>query len=212
MTFWGNDYHILFKPNTIFEIIPISQMSYIEKLNALTRLIILITLIGFLFTFSIKYLIGGILSLMCIYFFNYKEGFTGFKDVKEVPLEKFVKDVYYPTMETNPMGNVMLTDYGDNPTRKSAAPSFNPQIIDDINSKTKNNINDINQVQDNELFSGLGNSVEFEDSMQRFYTTSSTTIPNDQNAFGNYLYGDMPSCKEGDPIQCLKDNYRFINP
>ena len=211
MTFWGNDYHILFKPESIFEIIPISQMTYIEKLNALSRLIILLSIIGFLFTFSFNYLIVGAISLVGIYFYyKYnKEGFTGFK---EMPLDKFVKDVYYPTKESNPLGNILLTDYGDNPDRKSAAPSFNPEIVDDINAKVKNNTNEMNHVDNNELFSGLGNSVEFEDSMQRFYSTSSTTIPNDQGAFGNYLYGDMPSCKDGDPIQCAKDNYRYINP
>ena len=208
MVFWGNDYHVLFKPDLIFEIIPITQMSYEEKLNALSRLIILLTILGFLFTFSVKYLFGGIFSLICIYFF-YKynrEGFTGFK---EIPLEKFTKDTYYPTKETNPLGNVLLTDYNDDPMRESAAPSFNPQIVDDINTKIKNKTKEMNGF-DNELFSGLGNSVEFEDSMQRFYATASTTIPNDQGAYGNYLYGDMPSCKEGDPIQCMKDNYRYI--
>lgn len=211
MTFWGNDYHILFKPESIFEVIPISQMSYVEKLNALSRLIILLSIIGFLFTFSFNYLIVGIITLVGIYFYyKYnKEGFTGFK---ETPLDKFVKDVYHPTKETNPLGNILLTDYGDNPHRKSAAPSFNPEIVDDINAKVKNNTNEMNGVDSNELFSGLGNSVEFEDSMQRFYSTSSTTIPNDQGAFGNYLYGDMSSCKDGDPIQCAKDNYRYINP
>ena len=69
MVFWGNDYHVLFKPDLIFEIIPITQMSYEEKLNALSRLIILLTILGFLFTFSVKYLFGGIFSLICIYFF-----------------------------------------------------------------------------------------------------------------------------------------------
>jgi hypothetical protein len=210
MVFWGNDYHVLFQPEVIFEIIPISKMSYVEKINALSRLIILLSVLGFFFTFSVKYLFGGIFSLICIYFFyKHKEGFTGFK---EIPLEKFVKDVYYPTKETNPLGNVLLTDYLDDPERKSAAPSFNPEIVDDINTKIKNKTKEMNGFDNNELFSGLGNSVEFEDSMQRFYATSSTTIPNDQGAFGTYLYGDMPSCKEGDPIQCMKDNYRYINP
>ena len=30
-----------------------------------------------------------------------------------------------------------------------------------------------------------------------------------QGAFAEYLYGDMPSCKDGDGIQCIKDNYRY---
>jgi hypothetical protein len=109
------------------------------------------------------------------------------------------------------MGNVLLTEYLNNPTRKPAAPSFNPEVVVDINKKTKNITKELNNFKTNEVFSGLGNSVEFEESMQRFYTTASTTIPNDQGAFGDYLYGDMPSCKEGDPLQCLKNNYRYIS-
>lgn len=213
MSFWGNNPSILFQPNIIFEIIPISKMTYDEKLNALSRLILLLTFIGFLFTFSLKYLFVGAISMACIYFFyKYnkvtKEGFELFKE----PLKKFVKDVYYPTQENNPLGNILLTEYNDNPGRKEASPSFNPIVVDDINKKTQKMTKTMNGFEDNELFSGLGNSVEFEDSMQRFYTTSSTTIPNNQGAFGDYLYGDMPSCKDGDGIQCIKDNYRYINP
>jgi hypothetical protein len=208
--FWGNNFNVLIQPGIMFEIIPISQMSYIEKINALSRLIILLSIFGFLLTFSIKYLIIGIITLACIYFF-YKYNKEGFEVYKEIPLKQFVKEKYYPTNETNPLGNILLTEYSDNPKRKSASPSFNPQVVDDINKKTKNMTKEMNDLDD-ELFSGLGNSVEFEDSMQRFYATSSTTIPNDQGAFGTYLYGDMPSCKDGDGMQCLKDNYRFINP
>jgi hypothetical protein len=207
--FWGNDVQVLFQKDEIYEIIPIPQMSYIQKLNALSRLIILISFIFFIFTFSIKYLIAGIFSLACIYFFykfNKIEKIEGF----QTTLENFIDENYYPTKESNPMGNVLLTEYLNNPTRKSAAPSFNPEVVVNINEKTKKMTKETNGFKTNEVFSGLGNNIEFEESMQQFYTTASTTIPNDQGAFGDYLYGDMSSCKE-DPIQCVKNNYRYIS-
>ena len=203
--FWGNDYHVLLQD--LYEIIPIPQMSYIQKLNALSRLIILLSLIFFIFTFSIKYLIAGIFSLACIYFF-YK--FNKIEGFQSIALEEFIDETYYPTKKTNPMGNILMNEYLTEPNRKSAPPSFNPEVVVDINEKTKKMTKELNGFKTNEVFSGLGNSVEFEESMQRFYTTPSTTIPNDQDAFGDYLYGDMSSCKE-DPIQCTKNNYRYIS-
>ena len=32
-----------------------------------------------------------------------------------------------------------------------------------------------------------------------FYSTANTRVANDQGAFGQYLYGDMPSSKESGP-------------
>ena len=57
----------------------------------------------------------------------------------------------------------------------------------------------------------LGDSINFEQSMQRFYTTANSRVANDQTAFAKFCYGDMPSCKEGDGLQCVKDNHRWIN-
>lgn len=204
--FWGDDFHVLFQKD-VYEIIPIRQMSYIQKLNALSRLIILLSVVMFIFTFSFTYLLAGIFSLVCIYFF-YKSNKT--EAFQSITLEK-IEEEYYPIKESNPMGNILMTQYLSDPNRKPAAPSFNPEVIVDINEKTKKMTKETNGFKSNELFSGLGNSMDFEDSMQRFYTTASTTIPNDQGAFGDYLYGNMPSCKEGDPIQCFKNNYSYIS-
>lgn len=211
-TFWGSDYHVLFQKQNVFEIIPIPQMPYTEKLNALSRLIILLSLIGFLLSFSFRYLIAGIISLACIYVFQ-KVNKEGFSLMPQADTIMEMTKNYYPTKENNPLGNVLLTDYIDNPQRKSASPSFNPEVVDVINSKSKEITKDLNVgLNIKPLYSGLGNNIEFEDLMQQFYTTPATTIPNDQGAFSNFLYGNMPSCKEGDVVQCVKDNYRYTTP
>jgi hypothetical protein len=140
---------------------------------------------------------------------NYKT--ETFDDPIDIPMDTFLTEEYYPTKENNPLGNVLLTDYKDNPDRKPAAPSFNPVVIDDINTKSKEITKDLYPgLNTKPLYSGLGNNMEFDDLMMQFYSTPSTTIPNDQGSFADYLYGDMPSCKAGDSIQCVKDNYRYI--
>ena len=62
-----------------------------------------------------------------------------------------------------------------------------------------------------ELFLDLGDKIEFDGSMRNFYATANTTIPNDQRGFAEFCFGDMPSCKEGDGLQCTKDNPRYTN-
>ena len=111
--------------------------------------------------------------------------------------------------------NISLTDINDNPEKKEAAPSFNPEIEKSINEKTKEFV--VSQFNDQcniekKLFSDLGDNFIFDQSMRNFYTTPNTKIPNDQTSFAEYCYGDMISCKENNPVACLKDNPRYTTP
>ena len=99
--------------------------------------------------------------------------------------------------------NVLLPEINDNPKRPCAAPSFNRNIEKKINEKTGN------VGPDPRLFLDLGDSISFEQSMRNFYSTPNTKVCNDQTAFAKFLYGEMPSCKEGNEFQCMKDNQRY---
>ena len=57
----------------------------------------------------------------------------------------------------------------------------------------------------------LGDSFMFDKSMRAFHAMPNTRIPNDQGAFANFCYGNMPSCKEGDKDMCEKNNFRYTN-
>ena len=60
------------------------------------------------------------------------------------------------------------------------------------------------------LFASLGDSFEFEvGAMNRFYSTPSTTIPNDQAGFADFCYGNMTSCKDGDDLACARNAPRI---
>jgi len=131
-----------------------------------------------------------------------------------ITLETVLKSNYYDSDRTNPLGNVLLTDIGDEPDRKSAPPAFNPDVYDDINSSAKKAIQRLNPDIKNinkQLFGDLWQNYEFENSAMRpFYSTANTKVTQDQGAFAQYLYGNMPSCKEGDGFACVKDNPRHI--
>ena len=118
------------------------------------------------------------------------------------------KDQFTNPTKTNPVMNVLLPQISDEPKRKPAAPAYNPAVEKEINKSTIDFVdknlggNDV----DKKLFASLGDSFNFEvGAMNRFYATPSTTVPNDQGGFAEFCYGNMTSCKEGNPITCSRD-------
>jgi hypothetical protein len=203
ISFWINQPTILLKKKYILDILPNKNMVFNEKLNAITRLIVLLSMIGYIITSnSMLLLLAGIsiLTIIGFYYFktnknmnlliNKKENFENFENLtkKEIIESKLV----VPT-DKNPLMNVMLTDIKDNKNRNSAAPSTNPNIHEDITEKTINitkktfNDNDI----DKKLFKDLGDSMNLDMSMRQFYTMPNTRVSNDQKSFSEFCYKDM---------------------
>jgi len=235
-TFWLNNPTILFKSEYIKELYPINGMTSEQKLNAITRLIILLTILGYLVTQRVKIVITGVVTLgviVILYYTNRNsqlkndlkktKNIEGFGNIENLNSEKMdcynvLKKSYTNPTPQNPVMNVLLTEIHDNPERLEGAPGFNKVVENSINDNTKKFIesqfgensgpgSDI----DNKLFKDLGDSFEFEQSMRNFYVTPNTKIPNDQASFAEFCYGDMISCKEGDPLACTRNNPRYNN-
>ena len=213
--FWLKDPMSLLNKNYITNVIPSQDLSYDAKLNAITRLIIIICLLGYLLTRNIRIIISAIISIIgIIIMYNINKGKQNQKKIIGKALkEGFNSDILYnlskssmttPTKE-NPLMNVMLPEIQDNPKRNMAAPSFAPKVEKEINESVKKNL-------DPKLFQDLGDNIEFDSSMRSFYATANTQIPNDQKAFAEFCYGGMKSCKEGDGLACHTKNYRHITP
>ncbi len=64
--FWANEPTILFNKNYILELWPTSDMCYERKLNAITRIILLITILGFIFTNSYRIIFTGLITITVI--------------------------------------------------------------------------------------------------------------------------------------------------
>tara|TARA_B100001175_G_C19479428_1_gene626235 strand:+ start:163 stop:867 length:705 start_codon:yes stop_codon:yes gene_type:complete len=214
LVLWYEDPNILLK--NINEIFPLGNMEFNRKINALTRLIIILTFLAYLFGQSIKYLISGILSLVFVYFYSLycnKENFELYKDyIEENDLEN--PDVFQPPTSTNPFSNVLISDIKYNPDKKAALPAYEQENEYDINNKVKDSIQEMNPDLPNikdKLFKDLGEEMAFEQSMRQFYSNPSTTIPNDQTAFANFCYGNMTSCKEGNSFACGKYAQNYDN-
>ena len=67
ISFWTNEPTILFNKEYIFELWPTTDMCYEQKLNAITRLVILITILGYILTMSQRILLVGSVTLVIIF-------------------------------------------------------------------------------------------------------------------------------------------------
>lgn len=211
--FWAENPNILLN---VSELYPSESMTYPQKLNAVSRDIILLSLLGFYFTRNMRLLVIGSLTLAAIWYLYYYKNRDGFeeRDVVKILEKKLPNDLFAPPISHNPFQNVLLTDYEHAADKKPAPPSYNQQINEKILSQTKQMILEENPEQPyitDKLFAGLDDDLAFEQSMRQFYSMPSTTIPNDQATFAEFCYGSMVSCKEGNSFACARNITNHVN-
>jgi hypothetical protein len=219
--FWFENPNIIFNSKYITEFYPIESMTTNQKLNAITRTVLIAIIIMFLFTKKLRVLLIGIITIVSIYLYHNsltkKEGFHFDTPALEVlnDYDAVVSPKTFDTPEaSNPFSNVMIPDYDYNPQKKPAPPSFNQNVNKEILEKAKQMVVEQNPGQPNiadKLFTDLGEQFVFEQSLQPFYTTASSTIPNDQGGFADFCYGSMVSCKEGNSFACARNLHRHMN-
>ena len=239
--FWGDNPNILLK--TPSELFPVENMSYNQSLNAITRLVVLITILLFFVFRKWTLIFISLVTLASIWALHqYHMGHFEKKGNKKVSFkddnddsngdsskEGFISKYKNPTKElmgepnpdifqkpssTNPFSNTLMTDYDYNPHKKPAPPSFNVNTNDDILNQAKQTVIDCNPGQPDiadKLFRDLGEQLVFEQSMRPFYSTASTTIPNDQTSFAEFCHGSMISCKECNQFACARNLSRHTN-
>lgn len=192
--FWFHDLTILFRKDKLMQIWPYESMTFHEKLNATTRFVMVISVLGFMCLNNYLILLFGIvLILLILFIFNY------------------YKKTYYEAMENmdgsiidsdkhsrmNPLYNVMVTDYQDNANKPEASKHYDISKEKLINDNVKNFILENNK--DNQdignIFKDVVNNLDFEKSMRQFHMNPSTTIPNNQDDFLKYCYSDLYSEK-----------------
>jgi hypothetical protein len=211
-------------------------MNYEQKLNAITRLIIIITILGYILTSSIRILVAGIVTIIVIFVMYkmrkqkltseiMKEGFkmsgsqASFDNTKTISnpetLQSALKSEFKMGNKKNPFSNVLLTDIMDDPDKNAAPPSFNPEVDVDITKNIKKAVQFMNPEIKNtnkQLYGELWENFELDQSNRAFFSTANTRVVNDQGAFSKFLYGNMPSAKGNSPednLQREKDNYRY---
>ena len=213
--FWLDDPTVLFKRENITNMWPKSDMTSNEKLNAMTRLVIVLTILGYLLSQTIKIIVTGFVTLIAIIILRYAQK-RQVDQPNVVNKEGFINPSLYPMKPdafmapepSNPAMNVLLTQINDEPNRKPAAPAYNSSVEKKMNEATQafiaSNFDMSKNEIDDKLFRDLGDSYNFDQSMRTWYATPNTQIPNDQHSFAEYCYGNMISCKEGNPLACSR--------
>lgn len=206
--FWTDNPNILLTDP--FCLFPSQKLSLEGQLNAISRSIIIISFLGYLYSRKLQILVVAITLLFSIYiFYNHKRG-----DNLDPLLESFIspgteicnrnnkrKVSFQPPSATNPLGNVMLNDLEESSVRVKlpAVSAANHDNSVRINMATQDAIQQLNPTHDgisNKLFASLGDQFSFEGSMRSFYAMPCTTIPNDRKGFADFCFGRENSGKD----------------
>ena len=229
--FWSVDPNILFQHEYMLEFFPVETMTYEQKLNAISRAVIVLGLLGFIFTRSIRILIVAVITLAAIYMLHSfqdnkkkqsekkeQENMEGFANQADDVLKQFNytknPEVFDEPTSENPFSNVLIPDYEYNPDKKPAPPAFNANVNDTILNQAKKLVSELNPGQpdiSDKLFKDLGEQYVFEQSLRQFNSNPATPIPNDQKGFAEFCYGSMVSSRDGNPFALARNLPRYNN-
>ena len=189
--FWIDNYKILFYKERLADFFPTINMTLIEKLNAIFRLSIYLSIVLYLLTSNYLYLFIMIIvgAFTCFIYYNQKDNielyFNSIPNSNNNLIQEIVheKTDISPTTE-NPFMNINLIT--DNKEKNAAPASWNDQTVkEDIEDKFGYN-----------LYRDVGDLYGKSNSQRQYYTVPSTTIPNNQTSFAKWCYGVGPTCKE----------------
>ena len=180
-----NDSNIFWtdKPDVLldnFLIIPTKNMSYTKIMNLLTKFSIVMLLVYLIVFPKSNFFVLPLIAIVIIVIVYDKN--------KKTIIEGMTKPKSREPTSNNPLMNVSPVDERNVPQAREYTDAINGQINDYINDNKPVN----------------------EKYLDRFYyTMPSSTIPNDQDAFLNFVYPRQPTCKENS-MNCLKyEDVRF---
>lgn len=189
--FWLEDFKVLYKDDQFLKFFPSKNMSTNEQLNALTRFSVYLFFIFILFADDIEWSLIPVLILVIGVFLSRVDKFESFYNIDKKKVNDKNKVCIKPS-KNNPFMNVTLSDYLDDPDRPEACDVTRDDIQNEITDNFRNN-----------LYKNTDDIFNNKSSERQFYTMPSTTIPNKQKEFAEWLYGENDNCKTNSN-KCLK--------
>lgn len=230
--FWSDDPNVLLNPNYFLEFFPVESMTYEQKLNAITRSILVLSILGFIFTKNTRLVVIAIITIIAVFFLysfqknkdkttrqsKMSDSAEGFANPADEILKKYNytknPEVFDEPTSENPFSNILIPDYEYNPDKKPAPPAFNEKVNNNILEQAKKLVSELNPGQpdiSDKLFKDLGEQYVFEQSLRQFNSNPATTIPNDQKGFAEFCYGSMVSSHDGNPFALARNLPRYNN-
>ena len=179
------------RSDKVTEFWPTSQQTTAERVNATARFVIYATCILYLIRRDIRIFILGATVLSVLYVMEKSKMIKGKKEKKET----YVPECQLPTVD-NPMANVLMSDFDGRPDRPSACRY--DTVRDEVNDMLSGRIPYGPQKSRSPMPDAQRNAFS-----RQFVSGPVTTIPGDQTAFAEWLYGEKgaPICKS-DPTLC----------
>lgn len=179
------------RSDKVTEFWPTSQQTTAERVNATARFVIYATCILYLIRRDIRIFILGATVLSVLYVMEKSKMIKGKKEKKET----YVPECQLPTVD-NPMANVLMSDYDGRPDRPSACRY--DTVRDEVNDMLSGRIPYGPQKSRSPMPDAQRNAFS-----RQFVSGPVTSIPGDQTAFAEWLYGEKgaPICKS-DPTLC----------
>ena len=230
--FWYDDPNVLLQTAEIF---PTASMSLSRQMNAVTRLVILVS--GMYYWYLPRITVPGIglatvAGIAALYYHcvrklevnpyvQTKESFDTLlsvdanvdADAKTNTTDKVDLSVYQEPTPVNPFGNVLLTDIVDHPQRKPAPPAFVESVREDITTQAVKMVQDMHPTQPNlvsRLYGNAEDRLEFEQSLRPFQSNPCTTVAGDIATFMEFCYGNTASFRDGECVLGSKQRPRFM--
>lgn len=192
---WFVDPLELFKNDRVLKFWPSKEQDIPERVNSTSRFILYASTVIYLLKRDSRVFIMAFVALTVL-FLLYKGGVIA-PNNSVVPTYSDGSHMgcQAPTME-NPMANVLLTDYVDQPNRSPAC--YYPHVQSEVKRFLDNTIPHDSGRSRTPLPQYQRNAVS-----RQFVSQPTTTIPGDQTSFAEFCYGNKfrPLCRD-DPSQC----------
>lgn len=188
--YWVNNPYILFNADTWTRFIPTKKMSRTQKLNALARYTIYLTLFLYYLKPDTNYLwiaIIGLLMNIVLYKYSIQEN-------KVNTTEKFFEDLNPPGCRLPSKNNIFM----NTPVTEFNTPHLDPCFISNPEISKK-----VEQEFYNDMYQDVDDIYNRNNNERQFFAMPSTMDYAGQKVLGEWLYNDGGSCKN-DQSKCLK--------
>ena len=193
--FWLDNLNIL----TIPVLIPDINMTFEEKLNSIIRGLLFLGIIFTLVFNDSKYILFVLIIMIIsiiIYNYQYEKNRQIEKYLNENNLDIINNKKCIKPTKTNPFMNLNILESKNN--KFSACSIENTKINKNMNEYFNDNVfRETDDLYNKSLLP------------RQFYTMPSTTIPNEREKLGDWLYNNGESCKENS-IKCYNNIYNDI--
>lgn len=196
---WYEDILNVFNIDNAIKFIPMSNTTIEEQLNAVWLFSLYFCILVFLYNGKIQiFLIFVFVSIFTYIFYKYSNKNSNINEnmySNDVNSDNI--NIRKPTLD-NPFMNANIVTK-ENPDH------HNDNIF---NNEVQNQIDDYYYKK---VVRDIGDVYDKSHSQRQFYTMPSTTIPNQQDDFANWLYGSAPSCKDNQRYCLRTEDPRFIS-